>query len=100
MGGHPLKLAYLASRHIWVYIWVYPFSLPSKLTQILIYGGCLCLGFWINPDMKPREIGIYGWHFITIHHQAKTDIDMDSDDYAYEVDIAMDVDDSGQMLKG
>ena len=50
--------------------------------------------------MKPREIGIYWWHFITIHHQAKTDIDMDSDDYAYEVDIGMDVDNSGQMLKG
>ena len=50
--------------------------------------------------MKPRETGIYGWRFITIHHQAKTDIVMDSDDYAYEVDIGMDVDDSGQMLKG
>jgi hypothetical protein len=50
--------------------------------------------------MKPSEIRVNGLNFISIFHQAGTDIDMDSEDSAYEVDAGVDGDDDTPMLKG
>ena len=58
------------------------------------------MGFRINPKKKPREIRVNGLNFISIYHQVRTDIDMDSEDSAYEVDIGKDVDDGAPMFNG
>ena len=50
--------------------------------------------------MKPSEIRVNGLNFISIFHQAGTDIDMDSEDSAYEIDTGVGCDDDAPMFNG
>jgi hypothetical protein len=102
MGVHPppVKTRFFGLlRHVWARKWVYPFSLLNKLTRLPQFRWVSSMGFSINPDMKPREIWVNGLNFVSIYHQAWTDIDMDSEDSAYEVDGGVDVDDDTPMVE-